>query len=204
MLVRFSLSILLACISSVSFAQSCYKSLSLSQPCAGSASFKAAASNCTSGLYVSVGNSTAACQSPSALASSIGNLCANQCSPPAPVYSSSFISAVISQQVTTSNLNLVKVTWAKDVRNVSTCATTKAYNVAVLDKTKGKNAIYLASYPANATIFSNVKLICPSSTWVTTKDSAGNTTVTYPAGCYVDSYSAASKPAIGMCYMQYL
>jgi len=202
MSVRLALSILILGLSSISFGQTCVRSLNLSSPCSDG-QFKVAAVTCNYGS-ATIGSSTSACQSPSAFSVSATSACSTKCAPPPPQFTSSFTSTLVSAQQDASNANLVKLTWVHNTKD-SNCVTLSVAEVAIVDKSNAKNAAYLAAVvpaPLSSTSkYNAIRLLCPSSLWVTTKDSAGNQTVTYPAGCNVDYYSSTSAPVM-MCIMQ--
>jgi hypothetical protein len=103
--------------------------------------------------------------------------------------------------------NLVSVVWKYSVLVSNMCGTGTSYVVnVVLDKNNSKNAAFFASYPVASSQKMKVTLVCPSSPVATQTTSENyytggtSTTInmTYPSGCYVDSFAATSIPA---CYI---
>jgi hypothetical protein len=195
---------------SLAHAQNCYSStVAYDNPCAEAAnSFKSARANCKSGLLVTAGSSAGACQTPNALVENIAAQCSSQCvappPPPQTAWYSSFSSTVSSYEASAENPNLVKVTWKHTGKDRMTCGPAVYTYIAVLDKSKAKEAAYFLAYPGpDATKYISIKLSCPTSLVSTTSYSSTdydriNPIITYNSNCVLDSYSAGSAPS-AMC-----
>jgi hypothetical protein len=164
-------------------AQNCISQLSLLTPCSGSAiAFSGGSGTCISGARVAA-NSSTSCQTADVAFSTANPVC---------VATKSCSSAGYSYDVTaklqpyTVNADLYKVVMKNTCNNI-----TSTSQVIVSNKIL-QNSSFISKYPApTGSSYVRISLRCPSAP-VKTTDSAGNSLMSYPEGCYIAASWSAS------------